>query len=54
MAVVAKQPGLSAAWFNLGYAYNALHQPDDAVKAYQKTLELAPDLFPARLNLAFC
>jgi len=39
------------AWFNLGYAYSGLHETDEAAKAYQKTLELAPDLFAARLNL---
>jgi tetratricopeptide (TPR) repeat protein len=50
-AVVAKQPAMPDAWFNLGYAYTGLHEPEKAVKAYQKTLELAPDLFPARLNL---
>ena len=50
-AFVAKQPGMPEAWFNLGYAYTGLHEPDEAVKAYEKTLELAPDLFAARLNL---
>jgi tetratricopeptide (TPR) repeat protein len=50
-AVVAKQPSMPEAWFNLGYAYTGLHEAGEAEKAYQKTLELAPDLFPARLNL---
>lgn len=50
-AVVEQQPAIPEAWFNLGYAYTALHQPDEAVNAYRKTLELAPDLFQARLNL---
>jgi tetratricopeptide (TPR) repeat protein len=50
-AVVAKQPAMPEAWFNLGYAYSGLHETDEAAKAYQKTLELAPDLFAARLNL---
>ncbi len=49
--VVAQQPGIPEAWFNLGYAYTALHEPDEAVAAYRKTLEIAPDLFQARLNL---
>ena len=50
-SVVARQPDLVPAWFNLGYAYSGLHQDDEAVKAYQKALELKPDLFEARLNL---
>ena len=50
-AVVADQAAIPAVWFNLGYAYNGLHEPDEAVTAYQKALELAPDLFAGRLNL---
>jgi tetratricopeptide (TPR) repeat protein len=50
-AIVSEQPGMADAWFNLGYAYTGLHETDEAIKAYQKTLELAPDLFPASLNL---
>ncbi len=50
-AVVAQQPSIPEAWFNLGYSYTALREPDEAVNAYRKTLELAPDLFQARLNL---
>ena len=50
-AVVAKQPDMAEAWFNLGYAYTGLHEPDEATKAYQKTLQLRPDLFEAQLNL---
>jgi superkiller protein 3 len=48
---VAAQPTLTAAWFNLAYAYTGLHRPDDAVAAYRKALELDPNLFEARLNL---
>ncbi len=50
-AVVAQQPGIPEVWFNLGYAYTALHESGDALEAYRKTVELAPDLFQARLNL---
>ena len=32
-------------WFNLGYAYTGLHEPDEAIKAYQKTLELVSRSF---------
>jgi tetratricopeptide (TPR) repeat protein len=49
--VVASQPDLVAAWFNLAYAESALHQDDDAVRDYQKAIALEPDLYPARLNL---
>ena len=49
--VVAAQPTLTAAWFNLGYAYTGLHQQEEAVAAYRKAVELDPNLFEARLNL---
>lgn len=49
--VVEAQPTLTAAWFNLAYAYTGLHKNDEAVAAYKKTLELDPNLFEARLNL---
>jgi tetratricopeptide (TPR) repeat protein len=50
-AIVAKQPAIPEAWFNLGYAYTNLGDTDKAVKAYNKCLELAPNLFAARLDL---
>ena len=49
--VVAAQPTLTAAWFNLGYAYTALHKYEEAIAAYRKAVELEPNLFEARLNL---
>ncbi len=49
--VVETQPRLTAAWFNLAYAYSGLRQNEQAVEAYQKALGLQPDLFEARLNL---
>ena len=49
--VVAAQPTLTAAWFNLGYAYTGLHQQEEAVAAYRKAVELDPNLFEGRLNL---
>jgi tetratricopeptide (TPR) repeat protein len=49
--VVREHSDMAAAWFNLGYAYSGLHQDDEAVRAYQKALQLQPDLFEARLNL---
>jgi tetratricopeptide (TPR) repeat protein len=50
-AFLATQPGTPEVWSDLGYAYTGLGRPDEAVQAYQKALELAPDLFAARLNL---
>ena len=49
--VVESQPTLTAAWFNLAYAYTGLHKNDEAIAAYKKTVELDPNLFEARLNL---
>ena len=49
--VVVAQPTLTAAWFDLGYAYTGLHQQPEAVAAYRKAVELDPNLFEARLNL---
>jgi superkiller protein 3 len=49
--VVAAQPTLTAAWFNLAYAYTGLHKQEEAAAAYRKALELDPNLFEARLNL---
>jgi tetratricopeptide (TPR) repeat protein len=49
--VVETQPSLTAAWFNLAYAYTGLHKHEEAVASYRKTLALDPNLFEARLNL---
>jgi tetratricopeptide (TPR) repeat protein len=49
--VVEAQPTLTAAWFNLAYAYTGLHKDEEAVATYRKALELDPNLFEARLNL---
>jgi tetratricopeptide (TPR) repeat protein len=49
--VVEAQPTLTAAWFNLAYAYSGLHKQEEAVASYRKALELDPNLFEARLNL---
>ena len=48
---VEAQPAFTAAWFNLGYAYTALHKYEEAIASYRKALELEPNLFEARLNL---
>jgi len=49
--VVEAQPTLTAAWFNLAYAYTRLHKDEEAIATYRKALELDPRLFEARLNL---
>jgi tetratricopeptide (TPR) repeat protein len=49
--VVEAQPALTAAWFNLGYAYTGLHKYEEAIASYRKAIELDPNLFEARLNL---
>ena len=49
--VVEAQPTLTAAWFNLAYAYTGLHKQEEAVASYRKALDLDPNLFEARLNL---
>jgi tetratricopeptide (TPR) repeat protein len=49
--VVEAQPTLTAAWFNLAYAYTGLHKQAEAVASYRKALALDPNLFEARLNL---
>ena len=49
--VVAAQPTLTVAWFDLAYAYTGLRKHEEAVAAYRKALELDPNLFEARLNL---
>jgi superkiller protein 3 len=49
--VVAAQPALTAAWFNLAYADTGLHKDEEAIVAYRKAIDLDPNLFEARLNL---
>ena len=39
------------AWFDLGYVYNALNRPADAIDAYQKSVAVKPDVFESNLNL---
>ncbi len=48
---VAAKPGDFRAWFDLGYVYNALQRPGDAVAAYRKSVAAKPDVFESNLNL---
>ncbi len=48
---VAGKPDDYHAWFDLGYVYNALQRPEDAVAAYRKSVAAKPDVFESNLNL---
>ena len=37
--------------FDAGVKADAHHEPDDAIKHYEKALKIAPDFYPARNNL---
>jgi len=49
--VVADDPANYVAWFDLGFAENALHKTDDSIAAYRKSVAAKPDVFEANLNL---
>ena len=49
--VVANDPQNFAAWFDLGFIYNALGRTDDAISAYRKSVAAKPDVFESNLNL---
>jgi len=49
-AVAAKADDYRA-WFDLGYVYNALQRPADAIAAYRKAVAAKPDVFESNLNL---
>ena len=44
-------PQAAIAWYYLGYAYHGLQQNEDSRLAYEKAVELKPDLYEAQLNL---
>jgi Flp pilus assembly protein TadD len=48
---VAVKPDDYRAWFDLGYVYNALQRPADAIQAYRKSVAAKPDVFESNLNL---
>jgi tetratricopeptide (TPR) repeat protein len=49
--VVASEPGNYAAWFDLGFLYNALGQTDQSIDAYRKSVAAKADVFESNLNL---
>lgn len=49
--VVAAAPVNYAAWFDLGFVYNALGNTEDSIAAYRKSVDAKPDVFESNLNL---
>lgn len=48
---LSAKPDDYRAWFDLGYVYNALQRPADAINAYQKAIVIQPGVFESNLNL---
>jgi len=49
--VVEQQPENYAAWFDLGFLYNAIGKTDDSIAAYRKSVAAKPSVFESNLNL---
>lgn len=49
--VVERDPANYVAWFDLGFAENALGKIDDSIASYRKSVAAKPDVFEANLNL---
>lgn len=49
--VVAANPNDYQAWFDLGFAQNALGHPAESIAAYRKSVAAKPDVFESNLNL---
>ena len=49
--VVAQDPDNYAAWFDLGFLYNAQGKTDDSIAAYRKSVAAKPGVFESNLNL---
>ena len=49
--VVGQDPDNFAAWFDLGFLYNALGRTDDSIAAYRKSVAAKPGVFESNLNL---
>jgi tetratricopeptide (TPR) repeat protein len=49
--VVEQDPDNFAAWFDLGFLYNALGRTDDSIAAYRKSVAAKPSVFESNLNL---
>src|SRR5438874_7308180 len=49
--VVERDGNNYAAWFDLGFLYNALGKSEDSISAYRKSVAAKPDVFESNLNL---
>jgi tetratricopeptide (TPR) repeat protein len=49
--VVEQDPDSYAAWFDLGFLYNAMGKTDDSIAAYRKSVAAKPSVFESNLNL---
>jgi tetratricopeptide (TPR) repeat protein len=49
--VVAQDPDNYAAWFDLGFLYNAQRKTDDSIAAYRRSVAAKPGVFESNLNL---
>ena len=49
--VVAQDPENFAAWFDLGFLYNATGKTEDSIAAYRKSVAAKPGVFESNLNL---
>ena len=49
--VVAVDPNNFQAWFDLGFVYNGLANPQESIAAYRKSVAAKPDVFESNLNL---
>jgi tetratricopeptide (TPR) repeat protein len=49
--VVARDPANYEAWFDLGFAENALDKVDESIAAYRKSVAAKADVFESNLNL---
>ncbi len=49
--VVEQDPLNYAAWFDLGFVYNALDKTEDSIAAYRKAVAAKPGVFESNLNL---
>jgi len=49
--VVAAQPAIYQAWFDLGFVYNALGKAEESIAAYRQSVSAKPDVFESNLNL---
>jgi tetratricopeptide (TPR) repeat protein len=49
--LLEREPANYEAWFDLGFAENALGKLDDSIAAYRKSVAAKPDIFESNLNL---